>query len=58
MNAKTGMGSKLQKSVLKHASKLLEIKFNDSAVPESHGHGHALKVLANLQKALESNKET
>ena len=30
----------------------------DSGVPESHGHGHALKVLANLQKALESNAET
>ena len=49
------MHTKLQKSIVKKSTKLLDKVLKEASVPESHGLGHALKVLANLQKALESN---
>lgn len=52
------MHSKLQKSILKKSTKLLDKVLTAAEVPESHGLGHALKVLANLHKAIESNAES
>ena len=52
------MHTKLQQSILKKSTKLLDKVLTAASVPESHGLGHAQKVLSNLQKALESNAES
>ena len=49
--------SKEHKKIIKKAIKLLGQVLDEAGVPESHGLGHALKVLANLRQALLSNKE-
>ena len=52
------MDAKLQKKILKKASKKLDKVLKAADVPESHGLGHALKVVENLHNAVESNTQS
>ena len=49
--------NKEHRKIIKKASKLLGEVLDEAGVPESHGLGHALKVLENLRQALSSNEE-
>ena len=48
----------MQKAVMKKATKIFGRILSAAQIPESHGLGHALKVLDNLQQAIKSNAES
>jgi hypothetical protein len=49
------MDKKMMDEIIEQAKKLLFKVLVEAGVPESHGYGHAVAVLDNLDKTLHSN---